>query len=164
MPIYEMVRDGRFRQDLLYRINTVEVRMPALVDRLEDLPLLVDHFIKRYATKYSKAVHGLTPAATIRLGKYHWPGNVRELQHMVERAIIMTETPLLQPEDFFFAGHHEAATRSDGFVFDTYNLDEVEKMVIRQALNACHGNISRAAEQLGLTRTSLYRRLEKHGL
>jgi DNA-binding NtrC family response regulator len=164
MPVYEMVRNGRFRQDLLYRINTVEVRLPRLAERQEDLPLLVDHFLERYARRYGKAVRGLTPAAMARLARYHWPGNVRELQHMIERAVIMTETPMLQPEDFFFAGHHEGATRRDGFVFDTYNLEEVEKTVIRQSLDACHGNISRAAEQLGLTRTSLYRRLEKYGL
>lgn len=164
MPIYDMVHDGRFRQDLLYRINTVEVRLPPLRERSEDMPMLIDHFLDRYAAKYKKVVRGLTPAARVRMGHYQWPGNVRELQHMIERAVIMTETPMLQPEDFFFAGDHEAATKREGFVFDTYNLEEVEKTVIRQALHVCQGNISRAAQQLGLTRTSLYRRLEKYGL
>ena len=99
-----------------------------------------------------------------KLDKYHWPGNVRELQHMVERAVIMTESTVLQPDDFFFAGQHEHDESLDGFVFDTFNLEEVEKTVIRRALDKSGGNISHAAEQLGLTRGSLYRRLEKYGL
>ena len=163
-PIYEMVRAETFRQDLLYRVNTVEIRVPPLRERLDDLPMLVDHFLERYARKYGKeAVKGVAPGALKKLAAYHWPGNIRELEHMIERALIMTETSLLQPEDFFFAGHHQA-TPANGFVFDTYNLEEVERLVIRKALDAHSGNISRAADELGLTRASLYRRLEKYGL
>ena len=103
------------------------------------------------------------PTALKRLSTYHWPGNVRELEHMIERALIMSESSVLQPEDFFFAGQFEAEEQ-EGLIFDNYNLEEVEKMVIRKALDKREGNISKAAEELGLTRASLYRRLEKYGL
>lgn len=165
MPIYDMVKDNTFRQDLLYRINTVEIRLPTLHERADDIPLLVDHFLHRYARKYQKAIKGIQPAALKKLQKYSWPGNVRELQHMLERAIIMTDSSMLQPEDFFFASDHvDDGQFEDGLIFDNYNLEEVEKMVIRRALDKRDGNISKAAEELGLTRASLYRRLEKYGL
>lgn len=163
-PLYEQVQEHRFRQDLLYRINTVEIHLPPLRDRIADVPLLVDHFLEMYDKKYQKAVKGVSPAALKKLEKYHWPGNVRELQHMIERAIIMTESSMLQPEDFFFAGHHALGKDQDGLVFDSYNLEAVEKMVIRKAIDKHDGNISQSADELGLTRASLYRRLEKYGL
>ena len=163
MPIYEMVKEKNFRQDLLYRINTVEIRIPPLRERIDDLPLLVDHFVDKYARKYQRVIKGVQPAALKRLSAYHWPGNVRELEHMIERALIMTESSVLQPEDFFFAGQFETEEQ-EGLIFDNYNLEEVEKMIIRKALDKREGNISKAAEELGLTRASLYRRLEKYGL
>lgn len=162
MPIYDMVKEGSFRRDLLYRINTVEIHVPPLRERLEDIPLLVDHFLERYAKKYQKPIRGVNPGVLRKMEKYPWPGNVRELQHMVERAVIMTESNVLQSEDFFFAGGHQI--EDDAIAFDSYNLDDVEKMVIRRALDKYEGNISRAADELGLTRASLYRRLEKYGL
>lgn len=164
MPIYEMVRGKTFRQDLLYRINTVEIRLPPLRDRVADIPLLVDFFLEQYGQKYGRDIRGCSPGALSKLEKYRWPGNVRELQHMIERAIIMTESPVLQPEDFFFTGGHEMEDNYDGFVFDTYDLAAVEKTVIRRAMEKAGGNISQAADELGLTRASLYRRLEKYGL
>jgi transcriptional regulator with PAS, ATPase and Fis domain len=165
MPIYDMVREGTFRQDLLYRINTVEIRLPPLRERREDVPLLLDHFLDVYARKYGKPVKGVSPAVLKKMEKYHWPGNVRELQHMIERALIMTETPVLQPEDFFYAGDYRLEEKEQaGLIFDSFNLEEVEKLVIRKALDKREGNISKAAEELGLTRASLYRRLEKYGL
>ncbi|HET6568836.1 MAG TPA: sigma-54 dependent transcriptional regulator [Rhodothermales bacterium] len=160
--LYDMVQEGTFRQDLLYRINTVEIRLPPLEDRKEDIPLLAQHFLRQYAKKYNPAVKGISPAALVKLDKYHWPGNVRELQHMVERAVIMTESTVLQPEDFFFAAVQRG--EEDGVVFDSYNLDDVEKLVIRKAIDKHDGNISKAADELGLTRASLYRRLEKYGM
>ncbi len=162
MPIYEMIREGSFRQDLLYRVNTVEIRIPPLRDRADDIPLLVDHFLDVYARKYQKDLKGVNPAALRRLQKYHWPGNVRELQHMVERAVIMSESRMLQPEDFFYAANGE--DEEEHLRFDKLNLEDVEKLVIRKALEKCEGNISRAAEELGLTRASLYRRLDKYGI
>jgi DNA-binding NtrC family response regulator len=161
-PIHELVREGTFRQDLLYRINTVEIHLPPLRDRAEDIPILSAHFLENYARKYNTRVTGISASALTKLQRYAWPGNVRELEHMIERAVIMTDETILQPEDFLFtAGYSE---ETDGLVFDSYNLDEVEKLIIRKAIDKHSGNISRAASELGLTRASLYRRLEKYGL
>ena len=162
LPIYDMVRESSFRQDLLYRINTVEIHLPPLRERTEDIPALAEHFLKRYRRKYQSDVRGVSPAALKKLQKYHWPGNVRELEHMVERALIMTESNILQPEDFFFADIRKL--EGDGMVFDSFNLEDVERLVIRKAIDKHSGNISKAADELGLTRASLYRRLEKYGL
>lgn len=161
MPIDEMVADGDFRQDLLYRINTVEIKLPPLRERLEDIPQLSEHFINMYAKKYRKELTGLTDSAICHLKKYHWPGNVRELQHAIERAIIMTEHTELDQDDFFFL---TASTDTMQTQTDNFNLDEIEKNVIHRAIEKHSGNISKAAKELGLTRASLYRRLEKHGL
>jgi DNA-binding NtrC family response regulator len=163
MPLYEMVKENRFRQDLLYRINTIEIQVPALRDRLEDIPLLANHFLKHYALKYSKSVNKISDAAMSRMNKHPWPGNIRELQHSLERAIILSNSTVLQPEDFNFSA--SATKEADQEVsFDQYNLDEVEKLLIRKVLKKYNGNITQAASELGLTRSSLYRRLEKHGL
>ncbi len=162
MPVYDMIREGAFRQDLLYRINTVEIRIPPLRERPEDIAPLVDHFLDMYARKYQKHLKGVNPSVIRRMEKYTWPGNVRELQHMVERAIIMADSSVLQPEDFFFATNGRGD--EDGVVFDNLNLEDVEKLVIRKALEKYEGNITRAADELGLTRASLYRRLDKYGI
>ncbi|MCI0692032.1 sigma-54 dependent transcriptional regulator [candidate division KSB1 bacterium] len=161
MPIYEMVAQKEFRQDLLYRTNTVEIHLPPLRERVEDIPLLVDHFLAIYAKKYQKPVKPVSPAALKKLEKFSWPGNVRELQHAVERAVIMSESPALQPPDFLFTAPE---TKEDSLVFEDYNLEDVEKVVIQKALSKHGGNISHAAKELGLTRAALYRRLEKYGL
>ena len=162
--LLEMVKEAHFRQDLLYRVNTVEIRLPALRERLEDLPPLVDHFLERYAKKYQKDVGGVSPSALKHMTAYRWPGNIRELEHMIERAIIMTESPLLQPEDFSFGVDLDDGSPRDGIGIDSYNLEDVERAVIRKALEKQDGNVSKAADELGLTRASLYRRLEKYGL
>jgi DNA-binding NtrC family response regulator len=161
LPIHEMVTTNEFRQDLLYRINTVEIQIPALQERPEDITLLVDHFLKIYSKKYHKSQKRMSAGTLKKLEKYHWPGNVRELQHAIERAVIMSETTVLQPSDFFFPSQE---SKDDGLVFDTYNLEEVEKATIRRVLSRHGGNISQASKELGLSRTSLYRRLEKYGL
>ncbi|NIR52270.1 sigma-54-dependent Fis family transcriptional regulator [candidate division KSB1 bacterium] len=160
-PIHEMVVETKFRQDLLYRINTVEIPLPPLRERKEDIPLLLDHFLTRYCKKYQKPNKRISASALKKLQKYYWPGNVRELQHAVERAVIMSDSNVLQPFDFFFT---TAEQKEDGLIFDNYNLEEVEKIVIQKAISKHDGNISKAARELGLTRTSLYRRLEKYGL
>ncbi len=162
MPLYDMIRDGTFRQDLLYRVNTVEIRIPPLRDRPEDIHLLVDHFLEMYARKYQKSIKAVNSTVIRRMEKYNWPGNVRELQHMVERAVIMAESSILHPEDFFFAAN--GRDDGEGITFDNLNLEDVEKLVIRKALEKYEGNITRAADELGLTRASLYRRLDKYGI
>ncbi len=161
MPVHELVAENKFRQDLLYRINTVEIHMPSLKERTEDIPLLVSHFLKIYCKKYHKPLKRVSPATLKRVEKYPWPGNVRELQHAIERAVIMSDSTALQPSDFFFPS---VEAKEDGLVFDDFNLEEIEKMVIRKALSKHAGNISHAAKELGLSRTSLYRRFEKYGL
>lgn len=160
-PILELVKNNEFRQDLLYRINTIEIQLPPLRDRTEDIPLLTSHFLKQYARKYDKDIQKLTDPALKKLQSYSWPGNVRELQHAVERAVIMTDHSVLQPEDFLLTS---LASEDSTMVFDEYNLEEVEKTVIRKALDKHEGNISKSAEELGLTRASLYRRMEKYDL
>ncbi len=161
MPLYDMVKDSEFRQDLLYRVNTVEIKLPALRERMEDIPLLADHFLQHYAKKYRKEVEKIAPDTVSKLQKYPWPGNIRELQHALERAIIMSDNSILEDKDFQFLFQQGG---SDEVLTNSFNLDEVEKTIIQKAVNLHAGNISKAAEELGLTRASLYRRLEKHGL
>ena len=161
MPIYEMVGDNRFREDLLYRVNTVEIKLPPLRERTGDIPLLVEHFLGIYRKKYGKTKKKIQPSTLNRLQKHNWPGNIRELRHAVERAVIMSESDTLQPEDFFL---RESTQRREGLAVDSYNLGEVEEKVIRRVLAKHGGNVSHAAGELGLTRTSLYRRMQKYGL
>jgi len=161
MPIHEMVKENKFRQDLLYRINTVEVHLPSLRERKDDISLLSEHFVKSYSQKYKRQDIKISPSAIAKLQKYPWPGNIRELQHAIERAVIMSEGDSLTDDEFFFLSHvHD----DNDMVTENYNLDEVEKKVILIAIKKYSGNISKAAKELGLTRASLYRRLEKHGL
>ncbi len=160
-PIQEMVHSNEFRQDLLYRINTIEIHLPALRERTEDIPLLAEHFLRQYSRKYDKEITKISEPAFKKLQTYTWPGNVRELQHAVERAVIMTDHSVLQPEDFLLTSLHGDEST---MVFHDYNLEEVEKTVIRKALDKHEGNISKSAEELGLTRASLYRRMEKYDL
>ncbi len=162
IPMRKLVAEKHFREDLLYRINTVEIHLPPLRERVEDIPLLLDHFLSIYSRKYRHPGLRVGPATFKKLEKYSWPGNVRELQHAVERAVIMADGTVLQPSDFFLTA---AVLKSgEGVIIDQYKLDDVEKTVIRKALSKHNGNISKTARELGLTRAALYRRLEKHGL
>jgi transcriptional regulator with PAS, ATPase and Fis domain len=165
MPLYEMVQENEFRQDLLYRINTIEVKLPPLRERIEDIEMLAMHFLQMYAKKYNKSIHSLSPNAVKRMQKYQWPGNIRELQHAVERAVILSNKPTLQPEDFFFSSESgKKQADQEELLIEKYDLEEVEKLLIRKVLKKHGGNISKAAGDLGLTRASLYRRLEKYDL
>lgn len=161
MSVHDMVAENTFRQDLLYRINTVEITIPPLRERVKDIPLLAEHFMQMYAGKYRKSISNIDKSAIEILQHYNWPGNIRELQHAIERAIIMCENELLTHDDFLFltlnTTHEETLPLN-------FNLEEIEKNVIQKAINKHSGNISKAAKELGLTRASLYRRLEKHGL
>ena len=160
-PIEDLKSDKQFRQDLLYRINTVEIKLPPLRKRTEDIPLLVKHFLNMYCKKYNKPLKEISLSALTRLERYHWPGNVRELQHTVERVIIMNDAPVLQPEDFYFSAQD---IKTDNLILNNYDIEEVEKMLIVKAIDKYSGNLTKAAKELGLTRASLYRRLEKYGL
>ncbi len=159
--IHQMVADETFRQDLLYRINTVEIHLPPLRERTGDIPVLADHFMGIYKKKYKKNVNRISNEAMNKLNQYHWPGNVRELQHAIERALIMSDSNTLQADDFILSSQPK---KSDELEIQTYNLDEIEKNVIMKVMKQNRGNISQAAAELGLTRTSLYRRMEKYGL
>lgn len=161
MPLYQMVSEGKFRQDLLYRINTVEIKLPALRERTEDIEVLVEHFLEQYCKKYKLPKKRLNASTIKRLQMHSWPGNIRELQHSVERAVIMSEGSVLEPTDFFL---NEIETTEKEILPMNMNLEETEKMLIRKVVDKYGGNISRAAKELGLTRASLYRRLEKHDI
>ncbi|HYF04225.1 MAG TPA: sigma-54 dependent transcriptional regulator [Patescibacteria group bacterium] len=160
MPLREMVEKKQFRQDLLYRMNTVELHLPPLRARRDDIALLANHFLKTYAQKYEKSFSSLSTDALKKLGDYAWPGNVRELQHVVERAVIMNDSGQFSHQDFLLNGSPGAGISEE----ETLNLEETERTLIRKAISKHGGNLSHAAKELGLTRASLYRRLEKYGL
>lgn len=162
MPLYQMVNESKFRQDLLYRINTVEIHVPPLRDRPSDIPQLVEYFLDIYSKKYKVASKRLNASTLKRLEKHNWPGNIRELQHSVERAVIMSESSILQPSDFFLSPVEDS--QSETISTSNMNLEETEKMLIRKVIDKHGGNISKAAKELGLTRASLYRRIEKYGI
>lgn len=161
MNIMERVSSNKFRQDLLYRINTVEIHLPPLRERDADLQQLSEYFLNIYCKKYNKPPKLISVSTMNKLTAYHWPGNVRELQHCIERAVILSESRELKPEDFFFSSN---STGEEEFIFDSYNLEIVEKAIIIKALKKYNGNISQTANLLGITRASLYRRMEKYGI
>ncbi len=159
--IYGMVENGRFRQDLLYRINTIEIHIPPLRERGNDILLLAEHFLNMYAKKYEKTYRGLTRDAREVLLKYSWPGNVRELQHAMERAIIMSNgISMLNRSDFMLTPPKRGSSSKD----ECLNLETIERQAIEKALKISGGNMNRAAEHLGITRYALYRKIEKLGL
>jgi DNA-binding NtrC family response regulator len=160
MPLREMVEKKQFRQDLLYRMNTVELHLPPLRSRRDDISLLANHFLKTYAQKYEKSFSPLGSDVLKKLNEYAWPGNVRELQHVVERAVIMNDLGEFEPQDFLLNGNSQSEMTTE----ETLNLEETERTLIRKAISKSGGNLSHAAKELGLTRASLYRRLEKYGL
>lgn len=162
MPLYQMVSEGKFRQDLLYRINTVEISLPPLRERIEDIEPLVEHYLNVYCKKYKISKKRINAGTLKRLQKHDWPGNIRELQHAVERAVILSESTVLEPHDFFVLD--STTSVEDDFSPENMKLEEVEKILIRKVIDKHGGNISRAAKELGLTRASLYRRIEKHGI
>jgi DNA-binding NtrC family response regulator len=151
---------GRFREDLLYRLNTVEIRLPALRDRREDVSRLATHFLGEYAARYRKPVHGFDEDATAAMHVHAWPGNVRELQHAVERAVLMSRSGLITSEDLGL----RAATPGTAADLSGMTMDDAEKYIIQQALARHGGNVVQAAESLGMSRSALYRRIQQHGL
>ena len=165
MPLYVMVNKGEFRQDLLYRINTLELQIPSLRERPEDIPLLASYFLNFYSSKYNKTFRSLSDAMVNRMKKYAWMGNVRELQHVMERAVVLSTGQTIDLEHLFINTARKKETESqDDMSFSNFELDHVEKMVIQKVMKKHQGSITNAAKELGLTRTSLYRRLEKYGI
>lgn len=161
MPLNEMVAKGTFRQDLLFRINTVEIFLPALAERGQDILLLADHFLHTFNTKYHKRITTFDDKAQTMLLHYHWPGNVRELQHVVERAVIMSDGVQIGSEDLQLSPQKFGSTLATPAGL---GLEEMEKAMVQKAIDKHKGNISRAASDLGLTRAALYRRIEKFNL
>jgi len=161
MSLYEMVDEGKFRQDLLYRVNTVEIQIPPLRERSDDIPDLLEHFMNVYVKKYRLPKKRVSISAIKRLKKHTWPGNIRELQHSVERAVILAEETTLQAQDFFLA---KSSPKDALLNVENLNLQERERILIRRVIDKHGGNISKAAKELGLTRASLYRRIEKYDL
>lgn len=158
--IHNMIGEGTFRQDLLYRINTIEISIPPLRERNRDIILLANHFLHQYSYKYKKEIKGLTRETQQKLLNYKWPGNVRELQHAVERAVILATGNMLQPENFMLRPPRTNSNNEP----DILNLTDLEQQAITKAMKRSEGNISRAAELLGITRFALYRKLEKYNL
>jgi DNA-binding NtrC family response regulator len=150
---------GLFREDLLFRLNTVEIHLPALRERREDISALAAHFLARYATRYRVQVRGFAPAAMQTMMQYAWPGNVRELEHTLERAVLMAHTDELQVSDLGLN-----MQRLQGQNLEELSIEEVERILVKKALQRFHGNVSQAAEALGLSRGALYRRMERYGL
>ncbi len=165
IDIARQVAAGEFRADLLYRLNTVEIRLPPLRDRREDIPPLARHFLERKAAHYGKRLDGFEPDAMRALLDYGWPGNVRELEHTVERAVLLATGPGVRAVDLNLAPHRDAVGDGAGETsLEAMELDDAERYLIRKALERHDGNVSQAASSLGLSRSALYRRLQRYGL
>lgn len=160
-PLRQLVDEGKFRQDLLYRINTVEINIPPLRERSEDIPLLAEHFLRIFKRKYHKNNLQLPEYVCKKLQKFHWPGNVRELQHAIERAVIMSESTILKSNDFIFLTPNK---NSQKHITEDFNLNSIEKTAIEECIKKHGGNLTKAALELGLTRGALYRRIEKYDI
>lgn len=156
----DMILSNVFREDLYFRINTIEIQLPPLRKRLEDIPLLLDYFLRKYEHKYNRARNTVSGNALEALGNYHWPGNVRELKHMCEKAVVLGESGVLEAGDFFSTSNH----RDQGVSPQHNTLANLERSAIRDALRKFNGNISQAAKTLDISRSTLYSKMKKHGL
>ena len=159
--LHAEVAQGRFRQDLLFRLNTVEIRLPPLRDRIEDIPVLAEHFLKLHRERYRRAIMGFTPEALDALRQHLWPGNVRELDHVIERAVLMSPGNIVTDFDLELEATPDARISAR---LEEMSLEDAERLLIKKALARFEGNANRAAEALGLSRSALYRRLQKYGL
>jgi DNA-binding NtrC family response regulator len=153
------VAAGRFRQDLLFRLNTIEIRLPPLRERKEDIPLLASHFLRQHSEKYGAAITGFDEKAIQSLLCHPWPGNIRELDHAVERAVLMARSDLVKAGDLGLQQVRDGSPR-----LEDMSLEDVECFLIQKALSRYDGNVSKAARALGLSRSALYRRLQRYGL
>lgn len=159
--LHAEVAQGRFRQDLLFRLNTVEIRLPPLRDRIEDIPVLAEHFLKLHRERYRRPIMGFTPEAIDALRQHLWPGNVRELDHVIERSVLMSPGNIVTAFDLALEATPDARLSAR---LEEMSLEDAERLLIKKALARFEGNANRAAEALGLSRSALYRRLQKYGL
>jgi DNA-binding NtrC family response regulator len=159
VDVQQEIEKERFREDLLYRLNTVEIALPPLRDRREDIPLLATHFLRRHASHYGQGVEGFDSEAMKLLLEHPWPGNVRELEHSIERACLMATGAEVRAEDLGLRDRRDGTAR-----LEQMTIDEAERYLIQKALSRADGNVSQAAEALGLSRSALYRRLQRFGL
>ncbi len=157
--LHAEVGQGRFREDLLFRLNTIEIHLPPLRERREDIPLLAAHFLKQHAARYRKQINGFENSALQALLDNPWQGNVRELNHALERAVLMAQSSMIRPQDLALRPPREGSLKMEDM-----SLEEVEAFLIRKALDRHQGNVSHAAATLGLSRSALYRRLQRYGL
>jgi DNA-binding NtrC family response regulator len=164
VPTDQLSDEKRFRQDLLFRLNTIEIELPPLRQRRDDIPLLLDHYLRLYARKYDKPERALPPVVLEALIEHDWPGNVRALRHAAERAVIMAEGDRYRTDDFPLPRRGQLPAGAPSSAPESLNLDQLERQMIERALRMHHFNISLAAAELGLSRGALYRRMEKHGL
>jgi DNA-binding NtrC family response regulator len=155
-----MTAEKKFRQDLLYRLNTVEIRIPSLRERSEDIPLLADHFLQAYGRKYKRQGMKIDKAVMLKMKKYYWPGNIRELQHAIERAVILNEDKVIRNPELVIGSNSLPFKNEPADL----TMDQMEKQFLLQTLDRHRGNVSHAARALGMTRTALYRRMKKHQL
>lgn len=158
--IYDRVNEKTFRQDLLFRINTIEINLPPLRERGSDILILAEHFLTIYNKKYNRRIKGISAALQKKLMSYHWPGNVRELQHVIERAVIITQNTMLSEEDFVI----RKSNTSNTIMVETFHIEELEKELIIKTLKKYNGNITEASKEMGISRQALYRRIEKFNL
>jgi DNA-binding NtrC family response regulator len=156
--LMQMVHDGEFREDLLYRINTILIEVPPLRDRVDDIPILANYFLKVLGERYGKEGMKLATHTLEKLANHEWPGNIRELQHAVEKAVIMSDSPVLKPSDFVFSSVTRHATTAE------MTLDEMEKKMILDNIRRCSNNMSMVALKLGITRQTLYNKMKKYGI
>ncbi len=159
MPLNDMITEGSFREDLLYRINTVEIHVPPLRERQEDIPILANHFLQNYMIKYRKPTLSFADETIEQMRKYHWPGNIREMQHAIERAVIMCDSNRISASDLIFR-----KTKPQESKLQSLNVEEIEKEAIRAAILKNNGNLSHAARELGMGRTTLYRKMERYSI
>ena len=176
--IAQLINDGTFREDLYFRLNTIELRVPSLKERLQDIAPLAQHFISQHGKKYKREDISLTPSAIHALEAYHWPGNVREMSHLMERAVLLVEGNSLAPQDLHLSSSKPSSKSNDKSSSMSSNeskrnqdnslpmmtVDQAEQKLIKQALELSHNNVPKAAIMLGLTKSSMYRRLEKYGI
>ena len=158
-----LIQNGQFRQDLYYRLNTLEFRIPPLRERPEDIAPLCQFFLRKHGQRYHKTDLTLDPNALSRLQRYNWPGNIRELSHLIERAVLLTQNKTISVKELVLPDEHSALL-AETSALPMMTLEQAELTLIRQALQHCQGNKQKTADTLGITKSSLYRRLEKHGL